>query len=230
MQAIVLAGGRGERLLPFTAEHPKCLVEVAGRPVALRQLSWLAANGVDEVIFSCGYRWLAIRDRLGDGAGLGLRVRYAPEDEPLGRGGGLRLAMGLLNGIGTFLVINGDVLTQPPLADFVARHRASQALATVLVVPYVSDDAIVESDAEWRVTAFREKPRLPYWINGGLYLMEPGIRDLLPERGDHETSTLPALAAAGRLSSLAYEGPWFSIDSHADIKAAERAMSDLEPK
>ena len=225
MQAIILAGGRGERLLPFTAEHPKCLVEVAGQPVALRQLSWLATQGVDEAIFSCGYRWQAIRDRLGDGAGLGLRVRYAPEDEPLGRGGGLRHAMGLLDASGTFLVINGDVLAQPALAGFLARHRASQALATVLVVPCVSDDAIVVSDAEGRVTAFREKPRLPYWINGGLYLMEPAIRDLLPERGDHETTTLPALAAAGRLSSFAHEGSWFSIDSHADIKAAERALS-----
>ncbi|MDE3074330.1 MAG: nucleotidyltransferase family protein [Chloroflexota bacterium] len=225
MKAIVLAGGRGQRLQPLTLDRPKCLVEVAGKSIAQRQLEWLAGEGVDEVIFSCGYRWEMIRQAIGDNA-FGMLVRYAPEEQPLGRGGGLRHALSQLQlGADPVVALNGDVLTRLQLADMAAQHQAAAALATLLLVPYVSQHGIVDLGEDDRVVGFREKPRLPYWLSGGVYLLSPAIRELLPERGDHETTTWPELARQGRLHGYRFEGFWRSLDSAKDVAEAEAALS-----
>ncbi len=225
MKAIIIAGGRGERLLPLTADRPKCMVEALGKSIAVRQLEWLATQGVDEAIFSCGYRWDVIRHTVGDGLWLGLTVRYAVEDQPLGRGGGLRKALLLLDTAEPLVAMNGDVLARPDLAAMVAQHQQSGAVATVMVVPYVSDDALVDVGAGNRITGFREKPRLPFWINGGIYILSPAIVELLPEVGDHESLTFPQLAEEGRLHAFPFEGDWVSVDSAKDLSTAEQFLS-----
>jgi NDP-sugar pyrophosphorylase family protein len=240
MQAIILAGGRGERLMPLTADRPKCLVEVGGRPLIDRQLRWLAGNGVDEVVVSCGYRWQRIQDVVGDGAAYDVRVSYAVEETPLGRGGGLRNALGQLAqfprsprretarvSVPAIVACNGDVLTALPLAGMLRQHRRSEALATLLLVPFVSQHGIVELDDAGRITAFREKPVLPYWLSGGVYLLSPQIERLLPRLGDHETTTWPRLARAGQLQGYRYRGFWQSVDSAKDVGLAEAALERL---
>ena len=92
-QAILLCGGRGERLRPLTDDRPKPMVEISGLPLIAYPLGWLKENGITDVILSCGYRWQILQDYLADGSGWGLDIRYAVEEEPLGRGGGIRHAM-----------------------------------------------------------------------------------------------------------------------------------------
>lgn len=226
MRAIILAGGRGERLMPLTADRPKCLVEVAGQPLLSHQLRWLAEQGVDEVAISCGYEWQRIRELAQDGAGFGLRVIYAVEDEPLGRGGGLRKALRELPAAAEPVVAcNGDVLTELSLAPMVRRHQRSGSLATLLLVPFVSQHGIVELDAQDRIARFQEKPALPYWVSGGVYVLSPEIERRLPRKGDHETSTWPRLAAQGRLQGYRYRGFWQPVDSIKDLGEAERRLS-----
>ncbi len=210
--------------MPLTADRPKCLVEVTGRPLIDHQLRWLAANGVDETVVSCGYRWEAIQELVGDGAAYGLRVRYAVEETPLGRGGGLRKGLSTLSaGAEPVLACNGDVLTDLPLAPMTEAHDPG-VLATLLLVPYVSQHGIVDVEGG-RVTGFREKPRLPYWLSGGVYVISPYIAELLPAKGDHETSTWPQLAAEGRLGGYRYEGWWQPVDSAKDVTLAEQALA-----
>ena len=93
MHAIVLAGGKGERLRPFTEDRPKPMVEIMGIPILSYQLQWLQGQGVRDVVISCGYRHDVIESYFGTGERLGLRIVYSVEDEPLGRGGALRLAL-----------------------------------------------------------------------------------------------------------------------------------------
>ncbi len=109
MQALILAGGEGTRLRPLTSTIPKPVVPLVGRPFIAYMLEWLRGHGVEDVILGCGFMADAVREVLGDGAGLGIRLRYLEEPRPLGTGGALKFAEDLLED--RFFMLNGDVLT-----------------------------------------------------------------------------------------------------------------------
>ncbi|SRR5712692_4581068 len=224
VEAIILAGGRGERLMPLTADRPKCLVELAGQPLIAHQLRWLARQGIKRVVISCGYHWEQIRSFLGSGSTYGLDVTYAPEETPLGRGGGLRKALAKLKTRELVVACNGDTLTSLALRPMIRAHRRSGALATLLLVPYLSQHGIAEVDIQSRIVGFREKPSLPYLLSGGIYVLSPDIERLLPRRGDHEVTLWPRLAAERRLYGYRFLGFWQSVDSAKDLQRAERRL------
>jgi NDP-sugar pyrophosphorylase family protein len=223
-QAVILAGGKAERLRPLTDDRPKAMVEVAGRPIVEHQLRWLAENGVSEVVISLGYRAEVLRRHLEDGSGFGLSVRYAVESEPLGRGGGLRFAAGeLAYPREPFFGVNGDVICRFSLHEMVELHRRLDASATVALARYRSNWGLVELEGEL-ITAFVQSPELPYWINAGVYLLDPTTVQRLPERGDHEDTTFPELAAEGRLVGHQIDGYWRGIDTLKDVTEASREL------
>lgn len=225
MYAIVLAGGKGERLRPFTEDRPKPMVEIMGIPMLGFQFQWLQGQGITDVIVSCGYRHEVIEAYFGNGERFGLRVRYAVEREPLGRGGALRLALGQVPEQEELVIAtNGDVITNLKLAPVLEAHRAARRLATVVLTPFVSPYGLVETDGDDRVTHFREKPELPYWINAGVYVLSRGIRDHLPERGDHEVSTFPDLANAGKLGAYKSTSYWRGVDTIKDVNEVASEM------
>ena len=229
MQAIILAGGLGERLRPFTLDRPKTMVEVAGAPILAYQLAWLRASGVDRFIISCGYRHDVIQDCFGNGEQLGVKIEYAIEQEKLGTGGGLKLALGIANSAEPFiLATNGDILTGVDIEDLVRIHRADENLATIVLTQLQSPYGIVESNEASKVTAFREKPLLPFWLSAGVYALSPAIRELLPERGDHERSTFPQIARAGKLGAHKATTYWRAIDTAKDLSEAETEL-DTHP-
>jgi NDP-sugar pyrophosphorylase family protein len=219
MEAILLAGGRGERLGEAAGGRPKALVPVAGRPLAARQVEWLVAAGVDRVIVSCAAGKEPLFER--ELAGLGAEVITAPEEEPLGRGGGLRLAAGLRTGHGPIYGLNGDELLDADLRGILARHRESGAAATIAVAPMVSAFGVVDLDERDFVQGFREAPRLPFWVNVGLYVLDEEAVARLPERGDHESSTFPELAAEGKLAAYRHGGLWLTVNTPKDLRRAE---------
>src|SRR5688500_17814883 len=109
LQAVILAGGQATRMRPYTDDRPKAMVEVAGAPIVEHQIRWLAGNGVSDIVVSCGYRSDVLKDHLKDGATFGVGITYAVEDEPLGRGGGLKFAAKHLPRPGErWLALNGD--------------------------------------------------------------------------------------------------------------------------
>src|SRR5919108_2072050 len=123
MQALILAGGEGTRLRPLTSTIPKPVVPLVGRPFISYMLEWLRGHGVDDVILGCGFMADGVRAVLGDGSGLGIRLRYLEEPKPLGTGGALKFAEDLLEE--QFLMLNGDVLTDIDVSSQLAAHAAS---------------------------------------------------------------------------------------------------------
>jgi NDP-sugar pyrophosphorylase family protein len=218
-EAIILAGGKAERLGDAAEGKPKALVPIAGRPLAAYQIALLAKGGVRRVIISCFAGQEALFEReLG---GLGVELVTVGEPEPLGRGGGLRLAAEARQAEGPVYALNGDELFDLELRDLLDTHVRRGGAATITVAPLQSHLGVVEIDEEDVVRGFREAPRLPYWVNTGLYVLEEEAIARLPERGDHESSTFPELAAEGRLRAFPHEGLWLTVNTPKDLRRAQ---------
>ena len=226
MRAVVLVGGFGTRLRPLTLHRPKQMLPVLDRPMIEWVAGWLAANGVDEVVLSLGYRPEAFTEAYPDGRCAGVRLRYAVEPEPLDTAGAVRfaaLAAGLDRAAEPFLVVNGDVLTTLDIGELVALHKARGAEGTIALTP-VEDPSrygVVPIEADGRVIAFIEKPpreEAPSnWINAGTYVLEPSVLDRIPDgrKVSIERETFPALVAEGRLYALQSEASWVDAGTPA---------------
>ena len=227
MYALILAGGKGERLRPLTDTLPKPMFPVCGKPILEHQVAWLKSGGVTDVVFLAGYRWEAIKDHFGDGKAFGVNAHYSVEDSPLGRGGAIKAGFPKVPGNEeTVAVLNGDIITAETLDKLSAYHRERRSanpshLATIMVVPMVSPYGLVDMDESGTVTGFREKVEMEHWINAGIYLFERAIAAELPDLGDHETETFPRLAKAGRLAAMRSRSFWRSVDSFKDLREAE---------
>ncbi len=230
MYALILSGGKGERLRPLTDTMPKPMVPVQGKPILWYQINALKKVGVTNVIFLCGYKWEVIRDYFGHGAAFGMRLDYSVEDTPLGRGGAIKQGMALVpKSESTLFALNGDVLTAQDFAPMLHQHRQTGAVATDMLVPYPSAYGVVDVDERNRITAFREKGELPLWINAGVYVLQTSIAPDLPDLGDHETSTFPKLAAAGKLYAFKSRAFWRAVDNQKDLREAEDALALMRP-
>jgi NDP-sugar pyrophosphorylase family protein len=225
VEAVILAGGGAERLGAAARGRPKALVTVAGRPLAAYQVSLLAAAGVDRVLVSCAAgQEAAFETEL---AGLGPQVVAVGEPEPLGRGGGLRLAAAARREGGDVYALNGDELLDVDLRALLERHRAVGAAATITVTHPRSPFGVVALDDDGLVTGFEEAGLLPHWVSCGVYVLGEEALAALPERGDHETTTFPALAANGRLAAFRHEGAWLTVNTPKDVRVAdERIRAD----
>ena len=223
MEAIILAGGKAERLGDAAGGRPKALVELAGRPLAAYQVEQLAAAGVTRVLVSCADgQEGAFKTALG---GIGPEVVAVPEPEPLGRGGGIRYAAQTRREQGDVFALNGDELVDVDLSQLLALHRERQSAATITVVPLRSPFGVVDLDDDL-VTGFREAPRLDQWVSCGIYVLGEEALERFPERGDHETSTFPELAGEGRLRALRHEGVWLTVNTPKDLRVASEYLAE----
>lgn len=224
--AIILAGGKGERLRPHTNDRPKPMVEVGGKPIFEYQLEQLIKAGVKRVVFAVSYKREVLMDYVGDGSKYGIKVLYSVEEEPLGRGGGIKKAMGLLGSLGDLgekiIVTNGDNLWKLDVNGLV--EKSNDSLATIVVVPLRSPYGVVDSNEQDQITGFKEKPILPYWINAGIYVFNKKIKDLLPDVGDHETETFTRLP---REKFLVFKSQdyWRGVDTAKDLSDAEKELA-----
>ena len=224
MEAILLAGGKGERLGTAAEGRPKPLVLVAGRPLAAYQVTQLVRVGVRRVLVSCaaGYEDTFAAEL----SGLGAEIVPVPEREPLGRGGGLRLAAAQRARSGPIYAINGDELIDVDLRALLARHEAAKPAATITVTQLRSPFGVVELADDDRVAGFREAPRLPHWVNVGVYVLDDEALARLPERGDHEQTTFPDLASEGRLLAHRHDGVWLTVNTPKDLRRAEEYFAE----
>jgi NDP-sugar pyrophosphorylase family protein len=219
VEAILLAGGNAERLGDAAQGRPKALVPIAGRPLAAYQVTLLASAGVERVIVSCA----AGQEELFESelAGLGPEIVTAPESEPLGRGGGVRLAAQARKKSGPIYVLNGDELIHVDLAALLAAHRAHGGAATLTVAPLPTGFGVVELDEDDRVNGFDESPKLPHWVHAGVDVFDEEAIARLPEKGDHERTTFPELAAEGKLFAFRHEGVWLTVNTPKDLRVAD---------
>ena len=223
MEALLLAGGKGERLGEAAEGRPKPLVLVGGRPLASYQVAQLARVGVTRVIVACSAGTEPLfEEALG---GLGPEIVTVGESEPLGRGGGLRLAAAERDEQGPVFALNGDELLDLDLAQLLERHLELGGAATIVVSPLVSHLWVVDLADDDTVTGFREGPKLPHWVNSGVYVLGEEALERLPERGDHEASTFPELAQEGKLKAFRHEGVWLTVNTPKDLRRAEEFIA-----
>lgn len=226
MKALILSGGQGLRLRPLTDDKPKPLVAVNGRPISEWQIDWLRKNcDLEEVVFLCGYKWERLKEHFGSNY-MGVKMGYSVEETPLGTGGAIKKGLAYLGRTSDHvLVTNGDIITDFPLREMIASHRASDISpsVTMLLVPYRSRFGIVHIDKQNLVKRFEEKPEFPdVWINGGIYAIDAErVASRLPDKGDIERETFPTLAETSEILSYPYRGFWNLIDSVKDLQEVE---------
>ena len=218
MEAIVLAGGKAERLGDAAGGLPKALVDVAGRPCVGYQVARLGRAGVGRVIVSCAVGQGELFER--ELAGFGPEIVAAEEPERLGRGGGIKFAARLRREDGVVLALNGDELVAVDFEALLARHLGSGATATVAVARPRSQFGVVELGEGDVVTGFREAGEVPFWVNCGIYALTPKAIERFPDRGDHETTAFPELAREGRLHAYRHQGLWLTVNTPKELRAA----------
>ena len=223
MEAIILAGGKAERLGDASGGRPKSLVDVAGRPLAAFQIGRLAGAGVERVIVSCAAgQGPLFAEEL---AGLDVEIVCAEEPERLGRGGGIKFAARERREEGDVFALNGDELVDVDLGALLARHRETGAAATVAVARPASPFGVVELTDDDVITGFSEGGRIPYWVNCGVYVLSPEALERFPDQGDHESTTFPELAAEGRLRAFRHEGLWLTVNTPKELRRAQEHVA-----
>ena len=223
MEAIILAGGKAERLGDAAGGRPKALVEVAGKPLAAYQVGRLANAGVTRVIFACADGQGSLFES--ELAGIGPEIVCAEEPERLGRGGGIKFAARLREESGDVLALNGDELVDVDFASLLEAHRAGGALATITVAQPKSQFGLVDVDDDDVVHGFREGGQVSFWVNCGNYVLSDEAIERFPERGDHESSTFPELATEGRLRAFRHAGLWLTVNTPKELRTASEHVS-----
>jgi NDP-sugar pyrophosphorylase family protein len=224
MEALLLAGGKAERLGEAAQGLPKPLVPVAGFPLAEYTVARLVGAGVTRVLVACRTgQEEAFVNALG---GLGAEIVPVGEQTPLGRGGGLRLAASQRRETGRVLAMNGDELLDVDFPALLAEHDASAAAATIVCAQVRSPFGVVDLRDDGTVRGFREAPLLEEWVNSGVYVLGEEALERLPEQGDHEQSTFPELAAEGKLRGFRHTGVWLTVNTPKDLHKAEAYMSE----
>ncbi|HET9171119.1 MAG TPA: nucleotidyltransferase family protein [Actinospica sp.] len=236
-QAIVLAGGKGSRLRPYTDTRPKTLIEIpgTGRTILEHQLDWLAEEGVTDVVLSCGHLAEVLEQWIAD-TELPVRVTTAVEKTELGRGGGLKFAArGLPRPDEHWYALNADIWTRFPLREMAAVHAGAGVLGTLALARPRIPWGVIELDESAPVEGggliadFVESPLTPWPVNAGVYVFAPEFTPLLPDLGDHERTTFPALAHDRKLAGyLIPEGVyWRAIDTAKDLETAAKELAAL---
>lgn len=221
LSAVIMAGGYGKRLLPLTEQVPKPMLPVGDRPLLELTIQKLRRSGIRNISLTTHYLPENILQYFGDGTAFGVRLNYLKEDYPLGTAGGLKL---MERADDPFLVINGDIITGVPFQEMLNFHRRLHALLTVGVRKYDVEVpfGVMELD-EVRVSHVREKPRFNFFINAGIYLLEPEACDFIPsgQRFDM-TELIQTLIDAGKVvASFPIMEYWLDVGRHEDYAKAQ---------
>ena len=223
MQAVIMAGGQGVRLRPLTEHCPKPMLPVAGRPLMELTLEKLQQAGIRNVKISTNYLSDQIMRHFGDGSDFGLELTYLNENLPLGTAGALNLMKPPEE---TVLVMNGDVLTEVDFQSLLEYHQEHGADMTVGVRQYAFQVPYGVVDCEGAaVRGLREKPEISFFVNAGIYLIEPGVYEYIPAGRKFDMPDLieRLIAGGGTVVSFPIMEYWLDVGQHADY---ERAQSD----
>lgn len=231
MKVVIQCGGKGTRLRPYTTILPKPLMPVGSKPVLELLLKWLRRSGMQEIYVTTGYLGHLIRSVCGDGRQWDMNIHYTEEKEPLGTIGPLCLLRDKLDS--TFLVINGDVLTDLSLNAFTSCHRRLAGPLTVATISRTIklDFGLIEDQAE-RILNFKEKPVLTHVVSMGIYCMEPSVLDYVPSGVPFGFDDL-VLCMMNRgvpVSTFRHNGMWLDIGRVEDFqKAQDLSWDEQQP-
>jgi NDP-mannose synthase len=221
MRAVILAGGRGRRLLPSTAVFPKPLVPVGDRPILAIVIEQLRQAGFTRVTLAVGHLAGLIQAYFGDGSRFGVQIDYSIESTPMGTAGPLSLLDDLED---DFLVMNGDLLTDLDLGAFVAAHGSAGAIGTIAVYRKVVDLTlgVLSLDAESQVVDYVEKPSIDYLVSTGIYCFKPAVLEYLDPGVPCDLPDLirRLIARRQRIHGYQFAGNWLDIGRPEDYETA----------
>jgi NDP-sugar pyrophosphorylase family protein len=220
LTAILLCGGKGERLRPFTEKLPKAMVPLNGQPLLQHLITYLSNAGVSRFVVCVGYKAESIETFIKEqGYPLGQVVCVNSGDVSMTD----RILDARPHIRGRAIVCYGDTLANVDVPALLRQHAQSRALATLTVYPLESPFGIVHFEDSKRVTSFKEKPRLPYWINIGFLLCEPEAFDLI-NRGSGIPQFLAALTDKGKLYTHEHTGKHLTVNTEKDRAVAENEI------
>ena len=221
IQAVILAGGKGTRLLPYTTVLPKPLLPIGDMPILEIIIRQLKKYGINDVIISVGYLAGLIETFFGDGSKLGVDITYSMENEPLGTAGPLSL---IDNFNETFLLMNGDVLTSLNYNKFIDYHRNKHSIMTIGLhsQSYQIPLGYVEHDQNYNVTNYIEKPVHRYDVAMGIYLMEPEIFQCIEKKKRLDIPELVLKLISDNKKVIGYptEEYWLDMGKHEEYNKA----------
>jgi len=228
MRVVILAGGKGRRIAPFSLVFPKPLMPIGDKPILEILVRQLRHFGFREITFAVGYLASLIETYFGDGSRFGVAIDYSHEDEPLGTAGPLSKLSGLDE---TFLVMNGDLLTTLDYRKLVAFHRQHRGLATIATYPKAVpiDLGVIERNDDSTVRAYIEKPTLHYQVSMGVYVFEPEILSRIPRDAYFDFPDLVQTLLQERKTVVSYpfDGFWLDLGRHDDY---EQAMAEFNER
>jgi NDP-sugar pyrophosphorylase family protein len=230
-RAVILSGGKGSRLAPYTTVLPKPLLPVGDRAILDVLVRQLQSYGFTDLTLAVGHLAHLVQAVMGDGSAHGVSIDYHIEREPLGTVGPLATVDNL--GSDSFLVMNGDLLTTLDHRDFLDLHRESGNVLTIASHERVvhADYGVIELDGEAgrtrRLTGYDEKPEIPFVVSMGVYAFEPHALDYIEpdQRLDLPELVLKLLAAGEPVGSYIFDGYWLDIGRHDDY---EKALAEYE--
>ena len=227
VRAVILAGGKGTRLMPLTATLPKPLVPVGDLPILEIIVRQLRHFGVTALTFSVGHLHGLLEAHFGDGSAWGVEIDYSHEVEPLGTAGPIALVKRLSD---PFLVLNGDLLCSIDYADMIARHRASGAPVTIAAYPkqLKIELGVLETDGE-RLIDYVEKPVRSYLVSMGIYAMSPEVLRYIPRGARFDLPDLirRLISEDRRINLYRFDGYWRDIGTADEYAAANEEFESV---
>ena len=228
MRAIVLAGGRGTRLAPFTHVFPKPMMPIGDRTILEILLRQMKSSGITHVTLAVGYLAGLMSAYFQDGARFDLDIDYAYESKPLGTAGPLSNIEGLSE---TFVVTNGDILTLLNIADLVKFHKNQNSLCTIAMHErkVQIDLGVIEQGQGYEISGYIEKPAIDFKVSMGIYVFEPGVLKYIPkdERLDFPDLVKTLIAAGERVVGYPYSGYWQDLGSPGDYAQATQDFETM---
>ncbi len=232
-RAVVLCGGRGVQLRPFTYELPKPMVPVKGRPLLEHILDGLRDQGIRDIVLTIDYLGDKIEQHFGDGGKFGVKLQYAKSTKPVGTGGSLRLAQALV-GDQPFLVVYGDVLAKIDYQELIDFHAEHKKLVTMAVTSVADPSAAGSVSLRGpKVVAFTEKPKAgpttSRLISAGVFVMNPEVVSKIPADASLvslETDIFPSLIADSQVDGFVFDAPWYDVTTPESYERVLKEWQD----
>lgn len=232
MKAVILAGGKGTRLKPYTTVFPKPLMPIGDKPILEIVVRQLKSYGFNEIIMAVGHLAELIMTFFNDGSKYGVKIKYTREDKPLGTAGPLALMKDKLNE--PFLMMNGDVLTTLDYSDLVNYHKRNEAIATIALKKrdVKIDFGVVELDDSNSIVGYSEKPKIDYLVSMGIYVFEPRVLEYIrPNEYLDFPDLIKELISNGEtVKGYVYDEYWLDIGRPNDYERADREIEEIYPK
>jgi len=220
VSTVVFAGGFGTRLSPLTDDTPKPMLPIGGRPILEWVVDQIKSAGIQDILITTHYRPEDISDHFGDGEKFGVNIQYVHESEPCGTAGGLKLLERPQHPI---LVINADIFTDLNFRDMINFHVDHESEMTVAVRKYQTrvDYGVVDTDGV-NIIGLVEKPSLEFFINAGIYVLDPSCFDYFPDEGRFDMTDLISrlIESDQNVISFPIHESWLDIGQHADYEKA----------